>query len=89
MMAAVSEMTRPWGIKTTVSLNPIIVDGTGMCGACRVTIGGQTKFVCVDGPEFNGHMVDFDELMKRQSIYKEQERISIEKLQHEECCQTR
>ena len=89
MMKAVCNITKKYKIKTMVSLNPIMVDGTGMCGACRVTIGGQTKFVCVDGPEFNGHMVDFDELMKRQSIYKEQERISIEKLQHEECCQTR
>jgi len=89
MMRAVCNATKQYKIKTMVSLNPVMVDGTGMCGACRVTIGGQTKFVCVDGPEFNGHMVDFDELMKRQSIYKEQERLSIEKFQHEGCCQTR
>ena len=59
MMRAVSELTRPYGVKTTVSLNAIMVDGTGMCGGCRVTVGGETKFACVDGPEFDGHLVDF------------------------------
>ncbi len=71
MMAAVAEQTRPFGIKTIVSLNPIMVDGTGMCGGCRVTVGGKTKFACVDGPEFDGHLVDFRELASRQNMYKE------------------
>jgi len=70
MMKFVSALTKPWGLKTNVSLNPIMVDGTGMCGGCRVTVGGQTKFACVDGPDFDGHQVDYDELMRRQGIYK-------------------
>ena len=78
MMAAVSETTRPFGVKTTVSLNPIMVDGIGMCGACRVTVGGKTKFACVDGPEFDGHEVDFPELRRRLAAYREQETVSIE-----------
>lgn len=65
--------TKALSIKTTVSLNPIMVDGTGMCGACRVSVGGEIKFACVDGPEFDGHLVDFDEAMKRQNIYKTEE----------------
>ena len=69
MMAAVSDLTRPFGIRTIVSLNPIMVDGTGMCGGCRVTVGGQTKFACVDGPEFDGHQVDFGELARRLEQY--------------------
>ncbi len=69
MMRAVSEVTRPFGIKTIVSLNPIMVDGTGMCGGCRVTVGGETKFACVDGPEFDGHLVDFEELGRRLQQY--------------------
>ncbi len=73
MMAAVAEQTRPLGIKTIVSLNPIMVDGTGMCGGCRVSIAGETKFACVDGPEFDGHNVDFKELMTRQSTYDDHE----------------
>ena len=73
MMRAVSEMTRPRQIPTLVSLNAIMVDGTGMCGACRVTVGGQTKFACYDGPDFNGHQVNYDELMMRQKMYKTQE----------------
>jgi ferredoxin--NADP+ reductase len=76
MMKAVSELTRPYGIKTLVSLNPIMVDGTGMCGACRCSIGGKTKFVCVEGPEFDGHQVDFDELLARERMYLEEERLS-------------
>lgn len=76
MMRAVSEVTRPFGIKTYVSLNPIMVDGTGMCGACRVTVGGKTKFVCVDGPEFDGHEVDFLELAKRNRSFLMQEKAS-------------
>ena len=73
MMKFVSKTTEPYGIKTLVSLNPIMVDGTGMCGGCRVTVGGQVKFACVDGPDFDGHQVDFDELMNRNSIYRERE----------------
>ncbi|CAI3241999.1 sulfide/dihydroorotate dehydrogenase-like FAD/NAD-binding protein [Desulfovibrio legallii] len=81
MMAAVAETTRPFGVKTTVSLNPIMVDGIGMCGACRVSVGGKTKFACVDGPEFDGHEVDFPELRRRLAAYREQERISLEAYQ--------
>lgn len=73
MMAAVAETTRPFGVKTTVSLNSIMVDGIGMCGACRVTVGGETKFTCVDGPEFDGHAVDFAEMRQRLGAFKEQE----------------
>jgi len=73
MMAAVSEVTRPLKIKTVVNLNPIMVDATGMCGACRVTVGGKTYFGCVDGPEFDGHLVDFKELKSRLNLFKEQE----------------
>ena len=73
MMKFVSLTTKPYGIKTIVSLNPIMIDGTGMCGGCRVTVGGEIKFACVDGPDFDGHAVDFDELMNRNSIYKTRE----------------
>ncbi len=73
MMRAVCEVTRPLGLKTIVSLNPIMVDGTGMCGGCRVTIGGEQKFVCVDGPEFDGHLVDFAELSARLKAYRDDE----------------
>jgi ferredoxin--NADP+ reductase len=76
MMAAVAAMTRPRGIPTIVSLNPIMIDGTGMCGGCRVIVGGQTKFACVDGPEFDGHKVDFAGLQKRLSMYRRQEEAS-------------
>lgn len=78
MMKAVADMTREKKIKTMVSLNTIMLDGTGMCGACRCTVGGKRKFACVDGPEFDGHEVDFDELIKRGSIFKKQEMISDE-----------
>lgn len=71
MMAAIADMTRSEGIETIVSLNPIMVDGTGMCGGCRVSIAGEIKFACVDGPEFDGHKVDFRELQSRQNTYKE------------------
>ncbi len=74
MMKFVSKLTRDFGVKTIVSLNPIMVDGTGMCGGCRVTVGGQMKFACVDGPEFDGHEVDYDELMLRLQAYKDEER---------------
>lgn len=73
MMRAVSNLTKEYNIPTTVSLNPIMIDGTGMCGGCRVTVGGKVKFACVDGPDFDGHEVDFDELMKRNGSYREQE----------------
>jgi ferredoxin--NADP+ reductase len=78
MMKAVSDLTRPYGVKTVVSLNPIMVDGTGMCGACRVIIGERTRFACVDGPEFDGHQVDFLDLMLRLTAYREQEKRSFE-----------
>lgn len=73
MMKFMCKLTKELGIKTTVSLNPIMVDGTGMCGACRVTVGNEVKFACVDGPEFDGHLVDFDESMRRQALYKTEE----------------
>ena len=73
MMKFASMLTKELKIPTTVSLNPIMVDGTGMCGACRVTVGGEVKFACVDGPEFDGHLVDFDESMRRQAMYKSEE----------------
>ena len=74
MMRAVANLTRDKGIYTEASMNPIMVDGTGMCGACRVTVGGKTKFACVDGPDFNAHEIDFDEVINRTRIYKDQER---------------
>ena len=78
MMKFASAVTRELGIPTTVSLNPIMIDGTGMCGCCRVTVGGRTRFACVDGPEFDGHQVDFDELIRRLSAYRDQERSAME-----------
>jgi len=74
MMKFVCALTREYGIKTTVSMNPIMIDGTGMCGGCRLTVGGKTKFACVDGPDFNGHEVDFDEALKRGAMYRDFER---------------
>ncbi|MBR1776265.1 sulfide/dihydroorotate dehydrogenase-like FAD/NAD-binding protein [bacterium] len=74
MMRAVAELTRDKGIYTEASMNPIMVDGTGMCGACRVTVGGKTKFACVDGPDFNAHEIDFDEVINRTKIYKDEEK---------------
>ena len=74
MMKFVSKLTKEYGIKTIVSMNPIMIDGTGMCGGCRLTVGGETKFACVDGPEFDGHLVDYDEAMERGSMYKKFER---------------
>ncbi len=73
MMRAVARVTEPYGIKTIVSMNPIMIDGTGMCGGCRLTVGGETKFACVDGPEFDAHQIDWDESMKRLRQYHEQE----------------
>jgi len=81
MMKFVAKLTKEYGIKTIVSMNPIMIDGTGMCGGCRLTVGGETKFACVDGPEFDGHLVDFDEAMDRASMYKEFERHA-----HEDTC---
>ena len=73
MMKFVSKVTQPYGIKTIVSLNPIMIDGTGMCGCCRVSVGGKMRFACVEGPDFDGHEVDFDELMSRNSVYRQEE----------------
>jgi len=88
MMKAVARVTRPKGIKTWVSLNPIMVDGTGMCGACRVTVGGKTKFACVDGPDFDAHEVDFDLLTSRLQMYQKQEKIAYDRFLHKEgACQ--
>ncbi|NLI58584.1 MAG: sulfide/dihydroorotate dehydrogenase-like FAD/NAD-binding protein [Clostridium sp.] len=81
MMKAVSNLTRPYNIKTIVSMNPIMIDGTGMCGGCRVTVGGEIKFACVDGPDFDGHKVDFDEAIRRQNMYKKHETESVTKHQ--------
>ena len=74
MMRAVADLTRDKGIYTEASMNPIMVDGTGMCGACRLTVGGEVKFACVDGPDFDAHKIDFDEVINRTRIYKDQER---------------
>ncbi len=76
MMRSVVNVTKPLGLKTVVSLNPVMVDGTGMCGGCRVEVGGETKFACVDGPEFDGVLVDFKGLMERQGMYREQENVA-------------
>jgi ferredoxin--NADP+ reductase len=78
MMRAICELTRPLKIKTIVSLNPIMVDGTGMCGGCRITVQGKQAFACVDGPEFDGHEVDFKELADRLTAYRSQERVALE-----------
>jgi len=81
MMKFVCELTKKYNIKTTVSMNPIMIDGTGMCGGCRLTVGGETKFACVDGPDFDGHLVDFDEAIKRGGMYRD-----FEARQREEAC---
>ncbi len=81
MMKFVSLLTKEYGIKTVVSMNPIMIDGTGMCGGCRLTVGGETKFACVDGPEFDGHLVDFDEAMRRSRMYAD-----FQKHSYEEAC---
>jgi NAD(P)H-flavin reductase len=86
MMKACAEKTRPHGIRTTVSLNPIMVDGTGMCGGCRVTVGNETKFACVEGPDFDGHQVDFDELMSRLARFKSEERQALDLWHREREC---
>lgn len=79
MMKFVCETTRPYQIKTIVSMNATMVDGTGMCGCCRLTVGGETKFACVDGPDFDGHLIDFDESIRRSAMYKAQEKATAEK----------
>ena len=79
MMKFVCLTTKKYNVKTIVSMNPIMIDGTGMCGGCRLTVGGETKFACVDGPEFDGHLVDFDEAMKRSRMYSAEEKLSKEK----------
>jgi ferredoxin--NADP+ reductase len=81
MMQAVSEMTRPYGIKTMVSMNPIMMDGTGMCGACRVTVNGEMKFACIDGPEFDGHKVNFGEVLNRLKMYLPEEKMALDRYQ--------
>jgi len=81
MMKFVCNLTKEYGIKTVASMNPVMIDGTGMCGGCRLTVGGETKFACVDGPEFDGHLIDFDEAMARSSMYK-----PFEAKRHEETC---
>ena len=86
MMKFVCLTTLPWKMQTTVSLNALMVDGTGMCGACRVSVGGKTLFTCVDGPEFDGHKVDFDEAMRRQAMYKNQERLDNDNREHKCKC---
>lgn len=78
MMKFVCKLTKEYGIKTVVSMNPIMIDGTGMCGGCRLTVGGETKFACVDGPDFDGHLVDFDEAMERGAMYREFEQKKLE-----------
>jgi len=83
MMKAVSNLTRPYNVRTVVSLNAVMVDGTGMCGGCRVSINGQMKFACVDGPEFEGHEVDFDEMLLRNQSYTEMEKISVDRFTEE------
>jgi len=85
MMKMVCKVTKPHEISTVVSLNTIMVDGTGMCGSCRVTVDGRMRFVCVDGPEFDGHKVDFDEMMKRQATYVPQEKVSYDKYKTHSC----
>ena len=77
MMKFVAKLTKEYGIHTVVSMNPVMIDGTGMCGGCRITVGGETKFACVDGPEFDGHLIDFDEVIRRTSMYKEQEQEAV------------
>ena len=81
MMKFVCKLTKEYGVKTVVSMNPIMIDGTGMCGGCRLTLGGKTKFACVDGPDFDGHEVDFDEAIERSGMYR-----AFERQQYEETC---
>jgi len=92
MMKAVASLTKPYAVPTFVSVNAIMVDGTGMCGGCRVTVGGQMKFACLDGPEFDGHQVDFDELILRSRAYLDEERVARERAEADldrSCCEAR
>lgn len=84
MMKVICELTKPYNVPTIVSLNPIMVDGTGMCGGCRVTVGDKVMFTCVDGPEFDGHLVNFDELLKRLKAYREEEQLSLKLFEESE-----
>jgi ferredoxin--NADP+ reductase len=84
MMRAVAELTEPYNIKTLVSLNPVMIDGTGMCGGCRVVVDGKTRFACVDGPEFDGHLVDFDSLILRNRAYAAEEKVALERYETEQ-----
>jgi len=77
-MRFAADLTKEWGVKTFASLNPVMIDGTGMCGGCRVTVGGKVRFACVEGPEFDAHQVDFDELTRRNRAYLEQERAVLQ-----------
>jgi ferredoxin--NADP+ reductase len=86
MMKMVAQLTKPYGVKTMVSLNTVMIDGTGMCGGCRVTVNGETKFVCVDGPEFDGHGVDFDKMMRRQRMYVGAEKESYDAFLKDHAC---
>ena len=86
MMRAVAKVTKPFEVLTIASLNPIMVDGTGMCGGCRVTVNGEMKFACVDGPEFDAHTVDFDELTDRLTSYRDQEKIAWDRLNEKHEC---
>jgi ferredoxin--NADP+ reductase len=79
MMKFVTLTAKPFGVPVTVSMNPIMIDGTGMCGGCRLTVGGETKFACVDGPDFDGHLVDFDETIRRSKMYKKFEQEAMER----------
>ena len=83
MMKAVCDVTKPYGVRTTVSMNPIMIDGTGMCGGCRLTVDGKVKFACVDGPDFDGHKVDFDEVIVRNKMYKGYENVATDRYNHE------
>ena len=85
MMQAVAELTRPYHVKTLVSLNPVMVEGTGMCGACRVNVGGKTRFACIEGPEFDAHEVDFQELANRLGFYREEEQESMKLFSRKQC----
>jgi ferredoxin--NADP+ reductase len=86
MMKFCALTTQPYGVPTVVNLNSIMVDGTGMCGACRAVVGGETRFACVDGPEFDGHQVDWELLLARQRVYTEQEKQAVERWQHSFRC---
>jgi len=89
MMKFCSKTTQPFGVRTLVSINSIMVDGTGMCGACRISVNGKTRFACVDGPDFDGHLVDWDLLLERQRQYLDEEKVALEKFEHEHACAAR